>query len=161
MKRFWRLHASGVSSDQKHEALCGSAAKHEAALLRRFAKPCGFMFFAFFGPKKAKKWQTCKDSNLNKVNQNHLCYRYTTGLRSSDIIYSAAGKSQVRSGKIAYFVARFAAKTARSAHKHAQPMRISPCGYCCRSRKNEPFSFSHLNFSGIRAKLGCIYVFVP
>ena len=28
-----------------------------------------------------KKWQTCKDSNLNKVNQNHLCYRYTTGLR--------------------------------------------------------------------------------
>ena len=29
----------------------------------------------------AKKWQSCKDSNLNKVNQNHLCYRYTTGLR--------------------------------------------------------------------------------
>lgn len=28
-----------------------------------------------------KKWQSCKDSNLNKVNQNHLCYRYTTGLR--------------------------------------------------------------------------------
>ncbi len=27
-----------------------------------------------------KKWQSCKDSNLNKVNQNHLCYRYTTGL---------------------------------------------------------------------------------
>ena len=30
---------------------------------------------------RQKKWQTCKDSNLNKVNQNHLCYRYTTGLR--------------------------------------------------------------------------------
>ena len=29
---------------------------------------------------RAKKWQSCKDSNLNKVNQNHLCYRYTTGL---------------------------------------------------------------------------------
>ena len=32
----------------------------------------------FYGKKK---WQSCKDSNLNKVNQNHLCYRYTTGLR--------------------------------------------------------------------------------
>ena len=31
----------------------------------------------FYGKKK---WQSCKDSNLNKVNQNHLCYRYTTGL---------------------------------------------------------------------------------
>ncbi len=31
---------------------------------------------------KKQKWQTCKDSNLNKVNQNHLCYRYTTGLRA-------------------------------------------------------------------------------
>ena len=30
---------------------------------------------------RQKKWQSCKDSNLNKVNQNHLCYRYTTGLR--------------------------------------------------------------------------------
>ena len=28
-----------------------------------------------------KKWQTYKDSNLDKVNQNHLCYRYTIGLR--------------------------------------------------------------------------------
>ena len=26
------------------------------------------------------RWQSCKDSNLNKMNQNHLCYRYTTGL---------------------------------------------------------------------------------
>ena len=34
---------------------------------------------ALFSDKK--KWQSCKDSNLNKVNQNHLCYRYTTGLR--------------------------------------------------------------------------------
>ena len=32
--------------------------------------------------KKAKKWQSRKDSNLNKMNQNHLCYRYTTGLRT-------------------------------------------------------------------------------
>ena len=30
---------------------------------------------------RQKKWQSCKDSNLNKMNQNHLCYRYTTGLR--------------------------------------------------------------------------------
>ena len=30
---------------------------------------------------KTKKWQTYKDSNLDKVNQNHLCYRYTIGLR--------------------------------------------------------------------------------
>ena len=30
-----------------------------------------------------QKWQTCKDSNLNKVNQNHLCYRYTTGLQTA------------------------------------------------------------------------------
>ncbi len=37
--------------------------------------------------KRAKKWQTCKDSNLNKVNQNHLCYRYTTGLRCVHNIY--------------------------------------------------------------------------
>lgn len=29
------------------------------------------------------KWQPRKDSNLNKVNQNHLCYRYTTGLYMS------------------------------------------------------------------------------
>ena len=27
-----------------------------------------------------KKWQPRKDSNLNKMNQNHLCYHYTTGL---------------------------------------------------------------------------------
>ena len=33
-------------------------------------------------PKKTKKWQSRKDSNLNKMNQNHLCYRYTTGLRT-------------------------------------------------------------------------------
>ena len=32
--------------------------------------------------KKQKKWQTYKDSNLDKVNQNHLCYRYTIGLRA-------------------------------------------------------------------------------
>ncbi len=25
-------------------------------------------------------WQPRKDLNLNKMNQNHLCYRYTTGL---------------------------------------------------------------------------------
>ena len=31
--------------------------------------------------KRQKKWQTYKDSNLDKVNQNHLCYRYTIGLR--------------------------------------------------------------------------------
>ena len=37
---------------------------------------------------KQKKWQTCKDSNLNKVNQNHLCYRYTTGLRCAYNIYA-------------------------------------------------------------------------
>ena len=30
-----------------------------------------------------KKWQSRKDSNLDKMNQNHLCYRYTTGLRSN------------------------------------------------------------------------------
>ena len=30
---------------------------------------------------RAKKWQPRKDSNLNKMNQNHLCYHYTTGLR--------------------------------------------------------------------------------
>ena len=33
------------------------------------------------GTFAAKKWQTYKDSNLDKVNQNHLCYRYTIGLR--------------------------------------------------------------------------------
>ena len=33
-------------------------------------------------PQKTKKWQSRKDSNLNKMNQNHLCYRYTTGLRT-------------------------------------------------------------------------------
>ena len=32
--------------------------------------------------KRQKKWQTYKDSNLDKVNQNHLCYRYTIGLRT-------------------------------------------------------------------------------
>ena len=32
--------------------------------------------------KRQKKWQSRKDSNLNKMNQNHLCYRYTTGLRT-------------------------------------------------------------------------------
>ena len=39
------------------------------------------LFVKDYSRSRAKKWQTCKDSNLNKVNQNHLCYRYTTGLR--------------------------------------------------------------------------------
>ena len=47
---------------------------------------------------KQKKWQTCKDSNLNKVNQNHLCYRYTTGLRAF-IIYSGKIKNANAIGK--------------------------------------------------------------
>ena len=63
------------------------------------------MFFAFFVPKKAKKWQTCKDSNLNKVNQNHLCYRYTTGLR------------------LFYNILRFSAKASRPAEKSAPRTR--------------------------------------
>ena len=29
--------------------------------------------------KRTKKWLTIQDSNLNKVNQNHLCYLYTNG----------------------------------------------------------------------------------
>ena len=45
----------------------------------------GFAFYKNYSrtlpQKKQKKWQTYKDSNLDKVNQNHLCYRYTTGLR--------------------------------------------------------------------------------
>ena len=41
-----------------------------------------------------QKWQTCKDSNLNKVNQNHLCYRYTTGLRLFYNIARLFGKSK-------------------------------------------------------------------
>ena len=36
---------------------------------------------------RQKKWQPCKDLNLNKVNQNHLCYHYTTGLRNT-VYYS-------------------------------------------------------------------------
>ena len=32
---------------------------------------------------RAQKWQSRKDSNLDKVNQNHLCYHYTTGLHAS------------------------------------------------------------------------------
>ena len=44
--------------------------------------------------KRQKKWQTYKDSNLDKVNQNHLCYRYTTGLRLSYNIARVFGKSK-------------------------------------------------------------------
>ena len=38
-----------------------------------------------FPEKRQKKWQPRKDSNLNKMNQNHLCYHYTTGLRDNTI----------------------------------------------------------------------------
>ena len=37
-----------------------------------------------FPEKRQKKWQPRKDSNLNKMNQNHLCYHYTTGLHYCD-----------------------------------------------------------------------------
>ena len=40
------------------------------------------MNFCHKTSKRQKKWQTYKDSNLDKVNQNHLCYRYTIGLRT-------------------------------------------------------------------------------
>ena len=30
--------------------------------------------------KEQKMWLICMDLNHNKVNQNHLCYHYTTGL---------------------------------------------------------------------------------
>ncbi len=33
---------------------------------------------------RAKKWQPDLDSNQDKVNQNHLCYRYTIRLRIFD-----------------------------------------------------------------------------
>ena len=46
-----------------------------------------------------RKWQTCKDSNLNKVNQNHLCYRYTTGLRLFYNIHRFFAKASSRRGK--------------------------------------------------------------
>ncbi len=29
--------------------------------------------------RKRRKWLPNKDSNLNKLNQNQLCYRYTIG----------------------------------------------------------------------------------
>ena len=47
-----------------------------------------------------KKWQSCKDSNLNKVNQNHLCYRYTTGLHIISIAFFniAAVLAKARAG---------------------------------------------------------------
>jgi DNA-damage-inducible protein D len=31
-----------------------------------------------------KKWQSRRDSNPNIMNQNHLCYHYTTGLRKTE-----------------------------------------------------------------------------
>ena len=53
----------------------------EERLSPREVKTCVFVIF-FALKSRQKKWQTCKDSNLNKMNQNHLCYRYTTGLRN-------------------------------------------------------------------------------
>ena len=66
-----------------HEALC-ACAKYEAPLARYEAKPCRLHIFLPFQGKK--KWQPRKDSNLNKMNQNHLCYHYTTGLQLCELI---------------------------------------------------------------------------
>ena len=54
--------------------------------------------------KKAKKWQSRKDSNLNKMNQNHLCYRYTTGLRTVYNIRLPEKNASKKSKKIAFFL---------------------------------------------------------
>ncbi len=35
--------------------------------------------------KKKGKWLPNKDSNLNKLNQNQLCYRYTIGHRICNV----------------------------------------------------------------------------
>ena len=53
--------------------------------------------FAVLPGWSIEKWQSRKDSNLDKVNQNHLCYHYTTGLRPSS--------------KTAYTIARGGEKT--------------------------------------------------
>ena len=59
------------------------------------------MFFCHENGKK--KWQTCKDSNLNKMNQNHLCYRYTTGLRTVYNIRLPNENASRKSKKFAFF----------------------------------------------------------
>lgn len=35
--------------------------------------------------KRKEKWLPNKDSNLNKLNQNQLCYRYTIGHRICNV----------------------------------------------------------------------------
>ena len=72
---------------------------HEAHLTVHEAKPDGFMFL----PIRAKKWQSRKDSNLNKMNQNHLCYRYTTGLRTVYNIRLPDENASRKSKKFAFF----------------------------------------------------------
>ena len=53
----------------------------EKTCFRKWHTSCYVRILDAYHKRVKTKWQTCKDSNLNKVNQNHLCYRYTTGLR--------------------------------------------------------------------------------
>ena len=52
-----------------------------------------------FSAVRTKKWQSRKDSNHNKMNQNHLCYRYTTGLRTALNISAHERKSKQKPEK--------------------------------------------------------------
>ena len=61
--------------------------------------------FAVLPGWSIEKWQSRKDSNLDKVNQNHLCYHYTTGLRAW---YNIAPGGE----KIKWIPQKFSTKTA-------------------------------------------------
>ena len=71
--------------------------------------------------KKAKKWQSRKDSNLNKMNQNHLCYRYTTGLRTVyniRLFFENANKKSKKIEKFTDYLKIFTNKDCKSGLLH-------------------------------------------